>query len=390
MTIAPQKAYRYLLIGGGLANGLLAWKLFESGVRDFVLIEQQPELGGHHTWSFHGSDLTPTQLAWLKPILTASWPSQIVQFPEFERTLNISYHSVRSTDFHRHLIRLLPPENVLLNSKVERSSATEVVLSRGEVLRAETVLDSRPRPHSTWGPVGYQKFCGLDLRFTKHHGLSVPRLMDARVKQKEGFRFMYVLPWDAHRVLIEDTRYSLSPEIDCARLRSEIESYARAQFSGEFEILREEAAALPIPLTDAMHTTPGGDNEPERTGVAGGFFHPTTGYSLPLALQFSEGFSASSNVDPRLAVRAFSTKWRSQSSFYFRLNRMLFGAASDAERIRIFARFYHLSEALIARFYAGQSSAADQLRMLMGRPPVPIGRALHSLFTNAWMEKMRA
>jgi len=34
---------------------------------------------------------------------------------------------------------------------------------------------------------------------------------------------------------------------------------------------------------------------------------------------------------------------------------------------------------LIGRFYAGQSSLFDQARVLTGKPPVPIGRAMKAL-----------
>ena len=64
---------------------------------------------------------------------------------------------------------------------------------------------------------------------------------------------------------------------------------------------------------------------------------------------------------------------------------MLFRAAEPAERYRIFQRFYRLSPALIARFYAGASSGADRLRLLSGRPPVPIGRAIRAIGSFDWL-----
>jgi lycopene beta-cyclase len=42
-------------------------------------------------------------------------------------------------------------------------------------------------------------------------------------------------------------------------------------------------------------------------------------------------------------------------------------------------RFYRLPEALIERFYAGTSTPADRLRIVAGRPPVPVAAALASL-----------
>ena len=63
---------------------------------------------------------------------------------------------------------------------------------------------------------------------------------------------------------------------------------------------------------------------------------------------------------------------------------MLFRAAEPDERYRIFQRFYRLSPRLVARFYAGRSTAADKLRLLFGRPPVPLGRAIAALAKRDW------
>ena len=61
------------------------------------------------------------------------------------------------------------------------------------------------------------------------------------------------------------------------------------------------------------------------------------------------------------------------------LTKMLFGAARPQQRYRLLERFYRLPEGLIERFYAGHSTIADKLRVLAGKPPVPIGAAAASL-----------
>ena len=61
------------------------------------------------------------------------------------------------------------------------------------------------------------------------------------------------------------------------------------------------------------------------------------------------------------------------------LDKMLFKAAEPAERYRILERFYRLDPGLIGRFYAGRSTMSDKARLLMGKPPVPVGRALGAI-----------
>jgi lycopene beta-cyclase len=71
--------------------------------------------------------------------------------------------------------------------------------------------------------------------------------------------------------------------------------------------------------------------------------------------------------------------WAKQS-FFRLLNRMLFRAAKPEERVKVFEKFYRRPDGLVARFYAGRLNPLDQVRMLLGAPPVPITQALKSMF----------
>jgi lycopene beta-cyclase len=57
------------------------------------------------------------------------------------------------------------------------------------------------------------------------------------------------------------------------------------------------------------------------------------------------------------------------------LNRLMFRAAHPHQRYRVLERFYRMPEPLIARFYADRLTAGDRVRLLVGRPPVPLARA---------------
>jgi lycopene beta-cyclase len=67
------------------------------------------------------------------------------------------------------------------------------------------------------------------------------------------------------------------------------------------------------------------------------------------------------------------------------LNRMLFRAGEPAARHRVFRRFYGLAEPLIERFYAARPTRADRIRLLVGRPPVPVLPALLCVPERRWV-----
>jgi lycopene beta-cyclase len=61
------------------------------------------------------------------------------------------------------------------------------------------------------------------------------------------------------------------------------------------------------------------------------------------------------------------------------LNRMLFRGAEGRDRYKILERFYRLKPGLIERFYAGNSTNSDKARILIGKPPIPIGKAITAI-----------
>jgi lycopene beta-cyclase len=68
-------------------------------------------------------------------------------------------------------------------------------------------------------------------------------------------------------------------------------------------------------------------------------------------------------------------EWRRQG-FFRLLNRMLFLAGEPDARWRVMQRFYGLPAGLVERFYAGRLTRGDMARILTGKPPVPLVRAL--------------
>lgn len=373
-----------ILVGGGLANGLIALRLARRrpGVR-VAIVESEARLGGRHTWSSFDTDLHDGQRAWTSRLYVKHWPGYSVAFPRYRRVLRTGYASVTSERIDQEVRGVIPPERLLFGVPVTEVTPTSVTLADGRTLHADAVVDGRGAMPSLHLDLRWQKFLGLELELAEPHGLTQPVVMDATVAQTDGYRFVYVLPFGPRSLLIEDTYYSDGPALDEEELRRRISSYAAAQGWTVARVAREERGVLPIALGGDIGAfwNDGADGVP-RAGMRAALFHPTTGYSFPDAVSLADKIANLKTLDSpsiyAVARLQSERRWR-ERGFYRMLNKMLFLAAEPAERYRVLERFYRLDEGLVARFYAGRSTTADKVRILVGKPPVPVARAMRAL-----------
>jgi len=372
-----------VLVGGGLANSLIALRLRALRPEvEVLLLERDERLGGRHTWSFHADDLTPDEHAWVAPLVAHSWPRQEVRFPAYSRRLESGYFSITSESL-RTVVEKAVGKSVRTGVRVAGLDATGVVLGDGTRVAGGAVVDGRGDPGRGHLELGFQKFLGRTVALEAPHGLEGPVLMDATVPQTDGFRFLYTLPFGERRLLVEDTRYSDTPGLDRDAVRGAIGAYASSQGWRVASVEGEEEGSLPIVLGgDIEAFWDAGPPGVVRSGMRAALFHPTTGYSLPEAVRLADAIAASADLrGPALyaLTRDRSREaWR-RGRFFRLLNRMLYRAAKPEERYRVLQHFYRLPEPLVGRFYAGRPTWGDKLRVLSGRPPVPVGRALRAL-----------
>lgn len=374
------------LIGGGLASSLIALKLAEARPELSVhIFERLPEPDDSHTWCLFQTDVTPEQWRWLTPLFDHVWSGYEVVFPEHRRRLSTSYACISSRSLSRAL-RAKLGDRVHCGAPVIDFGHEAALCEDGRRVSAPAIIDARGPRGSSALKLAYQKFVGLEVRLRQPHGLVAPVVMDGAVRQADGYRFLYLLPFGPDRLLIEDTRYSDTAGLDVPALEREIDRYARASGWQIAELIRREGGVLPVAL--------GGDIEAywrelggaACVGLRGAFFHPTTGYSLPEAVRTAELIAQAPDLTTaaladRLKARSFEL-WR-RGGFSRALNRMMFLAADPTDRYRVLERFYRLPQPLIERFYAGRPTLGDKARILAGRPPVRVGRALAALPESA-------
>ena len=369
----PDHQADIVIAGAGLSAALTALRLGRTA--RVVLVDRKPDPRAAHTWSFHAGDIPADAQAWLAPALRCRWPGQEVLFPGYGRRLRAGYASLDS-----HSLGQAVADVPHVRGEVARIDPEGVTLACGRRIAARVALDARGfAPHPAL-EIRFQKFLGQELRLAGPHGPAWPVIMDATVPQQDGYRFFYLLPFAPDRLLVEATHYADAAALPAETLRHGIAAYVAAQGWTVAQVLREETGVLPIALRfDAPAFWRDRDPDLPVIGLRAGRFHPLTGYSLPCAVRSAEIVHDRWRQGPRAlaqALRRDSLDLAQAQGFYRMLARMLFLAAEPEGRRAVMARFYRLPEGLIERFYAGRSTLPDKARILMGKPPVPIRRAL--------------
>ncbi|WP_033919323.1 lycopene beta-cyclase CrtY [Sphingomonas sp. 37zxx] len=372
------------IVGAGLAGGLIALALRELRPDcDVRLIDAAGVIGGNHVWSFFASDVAPEHRWIVAPLITYSWDRYDIAFPAHGRTINEPYFSIESERLDKLVRQKLPPQALMLRRKVLAVSPTAVVLADGDRIEADGVIDCRGAGDLSHLDMGWQKFVGEELQLAAPHESPRPMVMDATVEQVDGYRFVYCLPFGPDRMFVEDTYYSDTPEIAVTDNTSRIADYAATRGWQVDRIVRQESGALPVAFGgDFEGYWNSGGKKVAKAGMRAGQFHPLTGYSLPDAVRTAAAVARLtdySGIALHEALHGIAASTWGSRRFYRMLSAMLFKAAEPEERYRVLERFYRLDARLVSRFYAGHSTAFDKLRVLTGKPPVPIGRAIAAI-----------
>lgn len=363
----------FLLVGGGLANALIALAVLEQRPdARILLVEREQRVGGEHTWCFHEQDVPAKLAEVIDGLIEFRWAGYEVRFPRFQRKLGCPYRGFGAERLARRVEEAFAKARnaeLRLGTSVSGVGQGSVLLESGERLRARWVIDARgPRPEQTRGRSGYQIFVGHEVLLTAPHGLTVPIVMDATVEQVGGYRFVYVLPLGERRLLVEDTVFADGPELDEALFAERLGIYMRLAGWRVEDVVRQERGVLPMEFTGCGPEPMGSGLL--RVGYGGGWVHPATGYSFPLAARLAARVAACEDLDKLPdALAPLANEVAVQSRYGRFLNRLLFRWYGPESRVDVFRRFYRLPEELISRFYALRMLRRDRFRILVGRPP---------------------
>ena len=373
--------YDLAIAGGGLAGGLIALALNQLRPDlDIALIEADHRFGGNHIWSFFETDIEPEHRWLVDPLISRQWDSYDVHFPKYSRSLGNGYCSIESENLDRALRDKLPANALKSAHKIKTIKSGLVRLESGSEIAAKTVLDVRGGDDFSALEFGWQKFCGQMLKLREPHGIERPIIMDATVEQIDGYRFIYCLPFSGTEIFVEDTYYSDTKDLDQDTSHQRIADYAAGQGWKIDKILREEYGKLPVLYGGDFEAFWKANKGPDaRAGARAALIQPITSYSLPMAVRTAMLIAEMPEIKQKKLdkmLRDLATKHWKNGKFYRMLCAFMFKGADPDKRYLTLQHTYTKDEKLLARFYAGKTTALDQANLLTGKPPIPISRAI--------------
>ena len=394
------QSIKFVVVGAGLSGLILAWRCLSSNPNvSVIIIDSNHIIGGDHTWSFNINDIESSLHEWIEPFIAHTWEKYDVKFKGYSRRLNIPYCTGNSNSLRACVDPFIKSGRLklILDTEVIKLTSFDVTILSGEKLTGDYIFDARGFTFDDNIKLGIQKFYGKTIETVKPHNLKYPIIMDATVAQNDGYRFIYCLPFSKNKILIEDTYYSDGLNFDQDKYNKRIDKYIEANDWTEHKVIRVEKGILPITLAvDSKLIEKRGlkYKEPIKIGMRGNFYHPVTGYSFPDSVRLASKISKTINSSDKnkrlnldLEIRKYKLLLYRRDRYFRLLNRLLFKASLPSKRHLVLQRFYTLSESLIKRFYEGNLHKKDKLRILIGKPPVPVLKALYFFSEKAFVAR---
>ncbi|RSK31122.1 lycopene cyclase family protein [Hymenobacter metallilatus] len=283
------REFDYLIVGGGAAGLSLAYHISQEPrltSKRVLLLEPETKNQNDRTWSFWAD--APTLF---DGIVAKEWTQIAFRSPTFERVIPLTRHRykmIRGLDFYRFVQRVLAdnPQFTCVATTVTAVSnvagGAVAHTPQGE-FRAQYVFDSRPPELAKLQrPERYryllQHFVGWEVE-TEQDAFDpeTAEFMDFRGEQQREARFMYVLPFDKRRALVEYTLFS-AEVLPKAQYEAELRRYLQQLLGGRtYRITAEEVGAIPmtdhpLPARDGAHII--------NLGTRAGRAKASTGYAF--------------------------------------------------------------------------------------------------------------
>lgn len=373
--------YDYVFAGAGAASLSLVVRMILSGRfnnSSFLVVDRDRKDTNDRTWCFWESGR-----GLFEELVYKSWDQIWFHGKGFSRKYAIrpyKYKMIRAIDFYNYCLDLLKRQsNVQLLFEPVKSiqsldEGAKLVLENNETYFAKKFLfNSIPfeGPRKEPGKHDFlQQFKGWFVETEQpFFDASACTLMDFRIDQERGASFVYTMPIDEHKALVEYTVFNKELLTD-EEYEGGLEGYLRDQLQlKHYSVTQKEKGVIPM----SSNPFPAGDGNIINIGTAGGQTKPSSGYTFQFIQRNSAAilYSMLNYGHPRPVDRTHEGRFLFYDSVL--LDVLAHKEISGAD---IFTRLFKRNSARrIFRFLDNNTWLAEELLLISSLPVGPFWRA---------------
>ncbi|MEA3527407.1 lycopene cyclase family protein [Nocardia implantans] len=274
-----------VVCGLGPAGRALAHRAVLRGLT-VIAVDPAPERRWTATYAMWADELP----GWLPPQVVGATVSRPMAWGTRAHRLDRPYVVLDTARLQTSLH--LGDANVVSDRAIQVGPG-HVTLASGTKITGGRVIDARGLTRSP--ARAEQTAYGVIVDVRRCAGLD-PLFMDWRpdngAAPGDPPSFLYAVPLDGERMLLEETCLAGRPALTGAHLRTRLRARLHA---------RNVPLAGDEPVEHVRFPVQGGRPGPRRFGAAGGFLHPATGYSVGAALAAADAVAAGQDVWPATA-----------------------------------------------------------------------------------------
>lgn len=377
--------YDLIIAGAGLSGLSLAWYLAKGGFKGEVLIVDSTFAPvNDKTWCFWSEGPAP-----FEQIIFHTWSNSFISAMDYSGIEDMEkylYHCIRSGDFREFVLKSLKSfrnftlleEDILdLTSNAKKAA---LITKNGDTYLANHIYQSVKKPRELKkekiSDALIQHFLGYEIKtkneiFDQH----TFTLMDFDEDFKDkGVAFMYVLPFESNRALLEYTIFSASP-LEKDDYREKINAYLKKRYDIEpeqFEIKREEYGEIPMEIRPYI---PYYDQNIINMGTVGGLTKPSTGYTFIRIQEYAQK-EAARLIDGRQP----QPPERNSKRFEFYDSLLLNILANNSDiGVKIFRDLFNSNDLdQVFKFLGEQTTLLQDLKIMSSVPYTPFIKAIFS------------
>ena len=276
------KTFDYIICGGGasgllLSNALISDKYFND--KKVLIIEKDIKNINDKTFGFWNEEKSL-----LDEIVFKEWEYAEFLDSNSHNSFSLSpykYKMINSKKFYIHIGNKISQASnfTYLNSNINEIDEINRIVKTDDGDFTSSIIFS-----SIYNEVSFKKYPLLKQHFigwtieTKTEVFDDNKItfMDFSVDQKDEIRFMYVLPFNKNKALVEYTLFS-SDLISDNEYEEEIQKYLEKNNISNYSVIEKEKGIIP------MTCYPFFENNTDtyfQIGTAGGWSKPSTGYTV--------------------------------------------------------------------------------------------------------------